>query len=381
MGYSSMDDFIRQVTINGNFFRQDWCKVNAAGTLAAKQWYLPSGAGTGGAVSTFVNGLAAGADLVFQSMCDATVGAITPGPPVSPLTRVILNASLYTAAATTLPATFVLVDILGVIPTSTATTSGNRVIKNANTFTCTSATPAVFTTTGVDMSSFTRVQLSNSGGSLPGGFSAATDYWTVRTGTNTTNLASSLDNAIAGIVLPSSSTGSGTNTSTILLPRYTDGKGVKMFVTGGGLGAATPTLQITYTNPAGTSGQVTPLPLPIGMNLSGVSGQAIVYAGNAATSQYAPFMPLAPGDNGILSVQDINLSTSYLSGTTSWILCKPLLSMQVTTAGIVSERDLMAQLPSMPIVQDHAYLAWIMISDAAFANNAPFYGHLDFGWA
>src|SRR5262245_47554038 len=42
------------------------------------------------------------------------------------------------------------------------------------------------------------VQVSNAGGGLPAGLTAATDYWVIRTGANTFKLATSLANALAG---------------------------------------------------------------------------------------------------------------------------------------------------------------------------------------
>lgn len=56
------------------------------------------------------------------------------------------------------------------------------------------------------------VQVSNSGGALPGGLSAATDYWAIRTGANTFQLAISLANALAGTAIALSTDGTGTQT-------------------------------------------------------------------------------------------------------------------------------------------------------------------------
>jgi hypothetical protein len=59
------------------------------------------------------------------------------------------------------------------------------------------------------------LQISNSGGSLPGGLSASTDYWVIYeadTGTSSFQLASSRTNAIAGTEIDITTTGSGTHT-------------------------------------------------------------------------------------------------------------------------------------------------------------------------
>jgi len=55
-------------------------------------------------------------------------------------------------------------------------------------------------------------QLTNSGGGLPGGLTALTSYWIIRTGTNTFQLATSYANALAGTAVALSTDGTGTQT-------------------------------------------------------------------------------------------------------------------------------------------------------------------------
>lgn len=63
-------------------------------------------------------------------------------------------------------------------------------------------------------------------------------------------------------------------------------------------------------------------------------------------------MPLQSGDAGIRSIQSVTISTSYVSGEFSIGLCKPILTLPITTLGVASERDLMNQVPSMPQIVD-----------------------------
>jgi len=55
-------------------------------------------------------------------------------------------------------------------------------------------------------------QVSNSGGALPAGLVALTDYWFIRTGANTGKLATSLANALAGTAIDLTTDGTGTQT-------------------------------------------------------------------------------------------------------------------------------------------------------------------------
>jgi hypothetical protein len=67
-------------------------------------------------------------------------------------------------------------------------------------------------------------QVSNSGGALPTGLSASTNYWLIRITDTTFYLATSKSNAIAGTNLTVSDDGSGTNTITLTEMTPYDGK-------------------------------------------------------------------------------------------------------------------------------------------------------------
>lgn len=163
------------------------------------------------------------------------------------------------------------------------------------------------------------------------------------------------------------------------LPRYTDGAGVQAFLTPSTvMGAATPNLSIGYTNSAGTAGRATPTTLPIGNSAAAVT--SVVYSGTGA-GKFGPFMPLQAGDAGVRSAQTVTISASYLSGVLNLVLCKPLLTLPITTLGVTAERDLVNQFMSMPRVYDGACLAWLMLAGAATPVASPLSGHLEFGWS
>lgn len=174
-------------------------------------------------------------------------------------------------------------------------------------------------------------------------------------------------------------TGAQTLNNTVTLPRYTGGAGVQAFITPSTvMGAATPSISIGYTNSASTVGRATPATLPIGNTAAAVT--SVVYSGTGA-GKFGPFMPLQAGDAGIKSVQSINLSASYVSGVLNLVLCKPLLTLPITTLGVTAERDLVNQFASMPKVYDGACLAWLMLAGAATPVASPISGHLEFGWS
>ena len=167
--------------------------------------------------------------------------------------------------------------------------------------------------------------------------------------------------------------------NTVTLPRYTDGSGVQAFLTPSTvMGAATPNLSLNYTNSGATAGRVTPATLPIGNSAAAVT--SVVHSGTGA-GKYGPFMPLVAGDAGIRSVQSVTLSVSYVSGVLNLVLCKPLMTLPITTLGVTAERDLVNQFMSMPKIYDGACLTWLMLAGANTPVGSPISGHLEFGWS
>jgi len=301
-GFSSLDDFINEMTVNSKFVRTDWNK-NALPTTVqvAGMWYdLACGPGNPGSDTAY----GSGTNKAFQALTDAstTSPGIQHGGDVSPDTKHIVNASSFSAAATSMPAVFMLVDRLGYYPITTTTTTGDQALDNTTVF--------------------------------PTG-------------------------------------------------RHTSGAGLRAYVTCSSgaattaMGAGTPNIRMTYTNQAGTAGQLTPSVLPAG--LTAAPKGSIVYSGTGA-GKYGPFLPLAAGDSGIQSVQQFNLSATYTSGVLNLVICRPLLTLPMTTIGVAAERDLLNQVPSLPRIYDGANLSWLMYAGAATPVNTAYYGHLDFAW-
>jgi hypothetical protein len=268
--------------------------------------------GTGVAAGTYITSLGTGTGAnnggtynvnISQTVTSQTItgtqypNGFTHGGDVSTDIKHLMNASVFSAAATTAPAVMMLVDQIAVFPISSVTTTGAQTLLGTQT-----------------------------------------------------------------------------------LPRYADGKGVRAYlVPSVVMGAGTPTVQLSYTNTASVAARLTPAApsLPI-INTTSPVG-AIPYSGTGA-GKYGPFLPLAAGDQGILSVQSINFSATMVSGCMNLVLCKPLATLPITTVGVASERDFVNQLPSMPRIYDGANLQWLMYAGAATPVNSALYGALDFAW-
>ncbi len=385
-GFSSQDDLINQITTNGKFYRADFNKLhNPTAAAVAGEWHsLARGAGSPPADAIFNAGTA----LVQQQVFDVTTsgGSMQHGGNVGSAGdgyKVALNAAAFSAAATTMPAVLMLVDVLAFYRVTSVTTTTAQTCINSNTFTASSSSGLLLTYTN-DFNNLSKVRFTTTT-TLPTGLTAGTDYWLIRVSATTARVATTLANAIAGTAIAFTDAGTGTHTVTLRWPRYTDGAGVQAYMFNSNataLGAGTPNLTLpSYTNAAGTASRATPSTPSAPIGKTAASNSHILYSGATGTGKMGPFLPLQATDTGIQSIQTIQNSTSYVSGEYSVAVCKPILDIPMTTLGVAGEREFASQLPSFPRVYDGAALYWLLYSGAATPANSAFYGRVDFGWS
>lgn len=162
--------------------------------------------------------------------------------------------------------------------------------------------------------------------------------------------------------------------------RYTNGVGLRMYLVpySGTVGATAHNFNCSYTDQDGNTGNT--MPVTVACTASAILGH-ITHSGTAANN-YGPFVPLASGDYGVRNVASVTMSASS-AGTSplaALVLCRPLLTLPLTTVSVAAERDLLNQLPSLPRVYDGACLTWLWFAGAATAANTNFYGAAEFGW-
>jgi hypothetical protein len=382
-GFSSFDDMIQKASVSGKSLRQDWNKNfnPTTAAVATESHFLTRGAGNPGADTLFNTGT----NLLFQPVTNATTGAasIQHGSAVSPDYKYISNASVFTAAATTAPSVMMIVDLVGFYRVTSVTTataqSTTNTLSTFSTFTADDTTD-ICTHSNINLFQYTRVQLTTTT-TLPAGLSLATDYYVIKVSDTTCKFATSYANAVAGSAVNITSAGTGTHTINTLLPRYTNGDGLKALfwnTNATPLGAATPNLSLGYTNNEQTASRATPTVLPIGKTAA--SNTLIPYTGTGS-GKYGPYMPMQGADGGIAKIDTIQNSISYVSGEYSVGLVKPLLTLPITTLGIAGEREFFSQVPGgLPRIYDGAALYCILYSGVATPVNSAFVGHLDFVW-
>lgn len=387
-GIASNDQLIDALA-KGQTFRTNWGK-NFNPTLAAvaNEWHtLFRGAGNPQADALFNTGT----NLAFQPVKDntASAGAMPHGGNVQPsFYKYLLSGSSVSAAATVVPGTLALIDVIGFYRVTSVTTTTAQATTNtlgqSDTFTADAGTDLITFTSTVNFPSNlltgTRIRLTTTT-TLPGGLATATDYYYIRVTDSTGRLASTYANAIAGTAINITDAGTGTHTATWLLPRYTNGAGVNAIFfnpNATALGAATPNLSLGYTNSVQAASRATPTVLPIGKTAA--SNSIILYTGATGVGKYNYAMPLQSGDAGIAEVNTIQNSVSYVSGEYSVALIRELAQFPLSTLGLASEQNFMFGTPSLPRVYDGAALYWLWGSGVATPANSAFSGYLNFVW-
>ena len=387
-GFSSNDQIISALA-NGQTYRANWSKnFNPTAAAVANEWHtLFRGAGNPGADALFNTGT----NLAFQAVKDNTssAAAIQHGGAVQPTYyKYLLSAAAVSAAATVVPGTLALVDVIGFYRVTSVTTTTAQATTNtlgqsdtftadAGTDTCTWSSSANYPS---NILTGTRVRLTTTT-TLPGGLATATDYYVIRVTDTTFKLATSYANAVAGTAINITDAGTGTHTVTWLLPRYTNGAGVQAIIFNSNataLGAATPNLSLGYTNSAQATSRATPTVLPVGKTAA--SNSHIIYTGATGAGKYNYTVPLQAGDAGIAEVNTIQNATSYVSGEYSVALIRELAQIPLSTLGLAAEQNFLFGLPSLPRVYDGAALYWLFGSGVATPANSGFSGYLNFVW-
>lgn len=329
----------------------------------------------------------AGTNLLMQPVYDVTAsaGAIWHGGDVGAAAddfKVLLSGIANTAAATVVPGSLILLDVLAFARVTSVTTATAQTVINTNTFTASSSSGLLLTYAN-DWPTYTKVRFETTG-ALPTGLAINTDYWLVRQSATTAKVATSLANAKAGTVVAYTDAGTGTHTLRFRLPRFSDGAGVQAIIfnpSATALGAATPGLALGYTNSAGVASRATPTSPSLPIGKTAASSSHILYSGATGAGKFGPYMPLASGDAGIQSIQTIQNNASYVSGSYTVALVKPLARVPLNVLGQDTAMDFTSTFPSFPQVFDGAALYWLWKSGVATPANSAIDFELIFGWA
>lgn len=386
-GFASNDQIINALSLGQKWDTSFGKNFNPTAAAVANEWHMMArGAGNPAADALFDTG----ANLTFIPVEDVTTsaGCLQHGGNVqaSGFYKFLLSGHIVSAAATVVPCTVALLDVIGYyrvtsVTTTTAQATTNTLGRSA-TFTADAGTDLMTYTSTTNLPSNiltgTRVRLTTTT-TLPAPLATATDYYVIRMSDGTFELATTYANAIAGTQINITDAGTGTHTITWLLPRYTNGAGVQAIIfnpAATAMGAATPNLALGYTNSAQVASRATPTVLPIGK--SAASNSHILYTGATGTGKYNYMMPLQSGDSGIAEINTIQNSVNYVSGTYTVALVKEIGRFPLSTLGLASERNFLFEYPSMPRIYDGAAMYFALGSGVATPASSAISGILSF---
>lgn len=152
-----------------------------------------------------------------------------------------------------------------------------------------------------------------------------------------------LADRLVGVGALSLASATSVTVSSAALTRYTTGVGVQAWLEVSTAGTTTAVVVnlSSYTNQAGTTGQV---------------GPSITFPTVTPTIGAMMQLPLQAGDSGVRAVSTITVSTAGTAIVASLLLMKPIVYLSVPQTAIYNERDLMLQLPAMPVLPDGSTL-------------------------
>ena len=161
--------------------------------------------------------------------------------------------------------------------------------------------------------------------------------------------------------------------------RYPNGEGLRLFVASyATMGANAPTMQVTYTNSAGTTGKTTTSGI---VSTASATSGILLNSGNAA-NKVGPFLNLAAGDTGVKDIESLTWGgTAHASGSVFIGLCKPLcMPIPVPATGLYNMVDFVNTLPSLPRLQNGANIQFLVFATGATTAAGTLYANFDYGW-
>lgn len=170
--------------------------------------------------------------------------------------------------------------------------------------------------------------------------------------------------------------------NTTTLTRYTTGAGLRSWVTiTSTAGATAHNLDSgagTGTEYVDQGGNTAVHPGTISFTASAIVPH-IAHSGLAANN-FGPFLPLAAGDHGVRAYNYFKLSAASLAGTAALCIGRPLFDIPIFTTSVLTERDLVNQLPSMPKIEDGACIVPLFYSGGNTAASTNFFGSIESAW-
>lgn len=157
-------------------------------------------------------------------------------------------------------------------------------------------------------------------------------------------------------------------TNSVSLPRWTDGKGVKIMAVSVAGRTGGQTFNISYTNQDGVAGRTTQTVIQNSATAIGT----IVTSDKATNGAAGPFIPLQRGDTGVRSIESVQMISGQDVGLFTLVLVKPLITSQILEQTAPTEEALLIEKASLPEIKDDAYLNWLCMPNGSLSGVSLF---------
>jgi hypothetical protein len=157
--------------------------------------------------------------------------------------------------------------------------------------------------------------------------------------------------------------------------RFNNGVGVQCSgIVATAVGAATPSLTLTYTDSGGTGSNTGNLTasansLPVGS----------LFTGGTAATLGSHVMNLANGDSGVRLLDSYTLA-SGTTGTITYMLHRPIATIPLVAANVAGERDFLFNMPSLPKIDDDACLGFFLLTGGALTASNQVVVDMTMAW-
>ena len=157
--------------------------------------------------------------------------------------------------------------------------------------------------------------------------------------------------------------------------RFNNGVGVQCTgIVATAVGAATPSLTLTYTDSGGTGSNTGNLTasansLPVGS----------CFTGGTVATLGSLYMNLANGDSGVRLLDSYTIA-SGTTGTITFMLHRPIATIPLVAANVAGERDFLFNMPSLPKIDDDACLGFFLLTGGALTANNQVQVDLGMAW-
>lgn len=158
---------------------------------------------------------------------------------------------------------------------------------------------------------------------------------------------------------------------TIDLPRYTDGKGLRVIAVSQGAGVGNTNLTMTYINQDGNESVAT-------TQLDAVQGAGSIITSGQTTDGSA-YMRFAQGDYGIQKITKVQCNTS-VGAICALVIVKPLCHIGFLDLGIANEIDYLIDRGGLIPIHKDAYLNFCIFDNAASAQTPTIHGYVQTIW-